>query len=501
MRIEALLDATPRTHPGRIALTDSNRCVTYGQLPALVHFEAQFLAANGGLRFALLAENGCGWAISDLALHHLGRLNVPLPAYFMPQQVRHVLDDAGIDTIITDRAEQVLAFAPEFHRAANSGASGLTMLRRTRSYDVAPPLPVDVTKVTYTSGSTAEPKGVCLGAASQDRVTRSLASVTTPLGIRRHLCLLPLPTLLENLAGVHAPLRAGVSCTVLPAAETGMSYAGVDADRLLHVLNERQPESLILVPELLKLIVHAMRRGKKVPRTLRFVAVGGAAVSRSLLEEAADLELPVFEGYGLSECASVVCLNTLDQSRPGSVGRPLPHAHVRCDADGQILVRGAVMSGYLDDRASWGLREMSTGVLGSIDEQGFVQIRGRLRNVFISSLGRNVSPEWIERELTHEPVIRHALVHGEAQPFAAALLAPATPDLDPALTGQAVARVNQRLPDYARVRRWAQLPEIPSLSNGLLTANGRLRRERVLERFGVLLDQLFSNSPAGTPNT
>jgi long-chain acyl-CoA synthetase len=494
VKIESMLEETPRTHPGRIAIADQTRSITYGSLPGLVREEARFLLATRGLRFALLAENGCAWVLSDLALHHLGRLNVPLPAYFLPRQLRHVIDDAGIDALITDRPDEIRSFAPEFAPLGRSPASGLSVLTRPLPAG-QPEVPQGVTKITYTSGSTAEPKGVCLTSSSIDRVSRSLAWVTAPLSIRRHLCLLPLPTLLENLAGIYAPLRAGATCTVLPSGTTGMSYGGVDAERLLHVIRETRPESLILVPELLRLLVRASQAGHALPPSLRFVAVGGAAVSRTLLEEASDLRLPVYEGYGLSECASVICLNTPQAARIGSVGRPLPHAHVRCDASGQILASGSMMSGYLGDRSSWHQKEIATGDLGAIDEEGFVHVRGRMRNVFISSLGRNVSPEWIERELTHEPVIRHALAYGEAKPFAAALLAPARPDLDAALTRQAVERANERLPDYARVRRWALLPETPSVANGLLTANGRLRRERVLERFGQLLDRLFSSEP------
>jgi long-chain acyl-CoA synthetase len=494
MKASELLDPVARTDPGRIALTDADRSITYGQLAAAVHAESQMLAASRGLRFGLLAENSCAWVISDLALHHLGRLNVPMPACFLPKQLRHLIEDAQLDVLLTDRPEQVKDFVPEFRFAGRSPNTGLALLCRPGSARHAG-IPEGVTKITYTSGSTAEPKGVCLSAGALDRVARSLSTVTAPLGIRRHLCLLPLPTLLENLAGIYAPLRSGATCTVLPLSHTGMSYGGIDPERLLRTLSQWQPESLILVPELLRLLVRAAQAGNLLPSTLRFIAVGGAAVSPALLDEAAELGLPVFEGYGLSECASVVCLNTPGSRRIGSVGRALPHAQVRFDARGQVIVRGNTMCGYLGESDSWGRTEIATGDLGSIDEDGFVYIRGRLRNVFISSLGRNVSPEWVERELTQEPVIRHALVCGEAQPFAAALLAPARSEVSLAATAQAVQRANQRLPDYARVHRWALMPETPTFGNGLLTANGRLRRERVLERFGAVLHELFASDP------
>lgn len=489
MEIDSLLGDTPRLAPGRIALTDGNRSVSYGQLGALVRQEAALLRGTGGLRFGLLAQNGCDWALTDLALHHLNRVNVPLPAYFTPAQMRHAMDDAGLDTLITDRAAEVLDRWPEFMPVGTMSASTLTILQRPVEAAQRRVIPAGTCKVTYTSGSTADPKGVCLPGAALDRATRAMVQTTAPIGIRRHLCLMPLPTLLENLAGIHAPLRSGATCVVPASTETGMSYGALDPQRLLRSITRHRPESLVLVPELLRLLVRAAQSGYALPSSLKFIAVGGAPVAQSLLEEAAALKLPVFEGYGLSECGSVVCLNTPQARRLGSVGRPLSHVSLRVAEGGELRVSGWLMSGYLGDALAEGPQEIATGDLGEIDEQGFVYIRGRLRNLFITSFGRNVSPEWIERELAHEPAIRHALAVGEGRPDVRALVCPAKPELEQAAIVNAVAHANERLPDYARVRHVVRMPETPTLSNGLLTANGRLRRERILEKFGALLDQ------------
>jgi long-chain acyl-CoA synthetase len=489
MEIDALLDDTPRLAPGRIALTDGNRSITYGQLGSIVRSEAALLHETGGLRFGLLAENGCDWAVADLALHHLHRVNVPLPAYFTPAQMRHAIDDAGIDTLITDRRTEVMDRWPEFSVVGTLSSNGLAVLRRAVDPTQRRAVPVGTTKITYTSGSTADPKGVCLPGAALDRASRAMVRTTAPIGIGRHLCLMPLPTLLENLAGVHAPLRSGATCVVPSSADTGMSYGALDPQRLLRSLTLYRPESLVLVPELLRLIVRAAQGGFALPDSLKFIAVGGAPVARSLLEEAAALRLPVFEGYGLSECGSVVCLNTPQARRLGSVGRALPHVSLSVDKGGELRVSGWVMSGYLGDAHCAGPHEIATGDLAEIDADGYVYIRGRLRNLFITSFGRNVSPEWIERELAHEPAIRHALAIGEGCPDVRALVCPAKPELEQTAIVRAVERANERLPDYARVRHVVRMPEAPTLSNGLLTANGRLRRERILERFGALLDQ------------
>jgi long-chain acyl-CoA synthetase len=488
MEIDCLLGDTPRLAPGRTALMDANRSITYSQLGPLVRSDADFLRGTGGLRFGLLAENGCDWAIADLAIHHLHRVNVPLPAYFTAAQMRHAMDDAGIDTLITDRRGEVMDRWPEF-RAVGTTASGLAVLQREVDPATRRAVPAGTTKVTYTSGSTAEPKGVCLPGAALDRASRAMVQVTASMGLRKHLCLMPLPTLLENLAGVHAPLRSGATCVIPSGADTGMSYGALDPQRLLRSISTCRPESLVLVPELLRVIVRAAQSGYSPPDSLKFIAVGGAPVARSLLEEAAALRLPVFEGYGLSECGSVVCLNTPQSQRLGSVGRALPHVSLSIGPGGELRVAGWVMSGYLGDACSEGPQEIATGDLAEIDADGYVYIRGRLRNLFITSFGRNVSPEWIERELAHEPAIRHALAIGEGCPDVRALVCPARPELEDTALVHAVDRANERLPDYARVRHVVRMPETPSLSNGLLTANGRLRRERILERFGPLLNQ------------
>jgi long-subunit acyl-CoA synthetase (AMP-forming) len=346
-------------------------------------------------------------------------------------------------------------------------------------------------KVTYTSGSTAAPKGVCLGAADLEAVAQSLAGATAALGVERHLCLLPLATLLENVGGIYAPLLAGARAMLPGAAATGMSYAGPDVPRLLACIGASKPDSLILVPELLRLLVAAAERGWPVPLTLKFVAVGGASVASELLERAAAVGLPVYEGYGLSECASVVCLNTPAARRKGSAGRPLPHAHVRVDDDGQLMVSGVTMRGYLGDAPRRPGEEWATGDLGEIDAEGYVYVRGRLRNIYITSFGRNVSPEWVEREIALEPAIRHVLVHGEARPYAVAIVSANRDGADAASIDRAIAAANARLPDYARVRRWIRATEPFTLENGLLTSNGRLRRREIELRHGALLDALY----------
>jgi len=219
------------------------------------------------------------------------------------------------------------------------------------------------------------------------------------------------------------------------------------------------------------------------------VAVGGARVSPHLLARADAVGLPVFEGYGLSECASVVALNRPGAVRPGSVGKPLPHVQVRIANDGEVLVAGSTLLGYLEEAPVTG-EWWATGDLGHLDEEGYLYLDGRSKHQFITSFGRNVNPEWVESELTQGGVIAQAFVHGEALPHNLALLWPLDPAASDEAIEQAVRHCNAQLPDYAHVHAWRRLPAPLSPIDETLTANGRPRREAILQRYHTLLSDI-----------
>ncbi|MCK6371595.1 MAG: AMP-binding protein [Gammaproteobacteria bacterium] len=480
--------------PDATALVDDAGALSAAALHALVRDERAWLGTSGGRRFALLADNGRSWAITDLALLAARLVNVPLPQHFSSGQLAHALATAGVDAVASDQPRRLLELGLGFVPIGRSPQTGLTLLRRRGLDHHAFPLPPGTVKVTYTSGSTAEPKGVCLTRPVLETVAASVAMLAAKLGIRRHLCVLPLATLLENVAGLYAAWLAGATCHLPSSAPAAIASGSLTPAQFLGDIRANQPESMILVPELLRLLMGGAAAGWHSPG-MRFVAVGGARVSPDLLKQAAALGLPVFEGYGLSECGSVTCLNTPGVNRTGSAGRPLPHARVRIDAGGEILVSGTVMAGYVGAAAPAG-GEIATGDLGEIDEQGFVHVRGRLKNVFINSFGRNISPEWIESELTREPDIGQAIACGEGQTQVVALVTPAHAQVDEAAVGAAIARANIRLPPYARVLRHFVIPapERFSIGNGLLTGNGRPRRERILERYADTIARLHAGA-------
>jgi long-subunit acyl-CoA synthetase (AMP-forming) len=167
---------------------------------------------------------------------------------------------------------------------------------------------------------------------------------------------------------------------------------------------------------------------------------------------------------------------------------------VRVDAHGELHVRGAVMLGSLGAGGAEALPdgEVATGDLGRIDADGFVYVEGRAKNMLITSLGRNVSPEWVERELLAQPAIGQALVFGDARPWLFALLVPSGAAVTAAELTAAVAQANRGLPEYAQVRRWQMAPAPFSVADGSLTANGRPRRDVLLARHAALLDAAYA---------
>ncbi|WP_323155031.1 AMP-binding protein [Pseudomonas alvandae] len=460
-----------------IALWGDGSQLDYATLYAEVVYRQQRLREENAQVVALALDNGIEAILWDLAALFEGLTCVILPGFFSQAQRRHCLEQS--------QAERVLA-EPGFDvelRAAGYRHSG-EFWRRT--FDGPGRMPAGTAKLTFTSGTTGTPKGVCLSAENLLRVARELEQASQPVEARHHLALLPLAILLENL-GCYAALYAGAMVS-LPSQKTlGIQGAsGVEPARLLSCLAERRAQSLILVPQLLLLLVTAAEQKMFNPHVLRFAAVGGARVSHDLLQRAQRLGLPVYEGYGLSECASVVCLNRPQAHRAGSVGQPLPHVQVRLAEDGEVLIKGSTLLGYLGEpsrTSQW----WPSGDLGEFDEDGFLYLHGRKKHQFVTSFGRNVNPEWVEAELTQGGDIAQAFVYGEAMPRNHALLWPNRADCSDQALALAVAKANDTLPDYARVHCWTRLDQPFSAANGLLTANGRPRREAIVEQYRALL--------------
>lgn len=499
-----------RTKPNEVAILTFNKqmenALTWQQLHDQAHALAIRLRSDKIKLLALQAENSPAWIVVDLACCSLGIVLLPLPGFFSRGQVQHALSALQVDAVLTDQWEALIeSTGAQFaHKAELVGLHYLraheNAVGNDRNAELMPPY---TQKITFTSGSTGTPKGVCLSADNQQAVTSSILDLTQSCAIERHLCVLPLATLLENIAGVHAPLRRGAQIVVANEESLGFNGAsGFALHAFLDALSRCRPNSMILIPQLLEALVMSCDAGWQLPDSLQFIAVGGATVSPTLLERAWAHGLPVFEGYGLSECASVVTLNSPLARKNGSLGQVLKHTQVEIE-DGEIIVNGPGFLGYVGEVESWtqdmANARIATGDLGYFDDDGFLHYQGRRKNVLVSSFGRNISPEWVEAELGAEAEIGQCFVFGDSRPNCVALIAARAANVTDAMIAEAVVRVNAKLPNYARVLAWHRLsgllPRGTGLDTDLMTSNGRPRRMQIERHYQHQLEQLYiSNS-------
>ncbi|MEN4919041.1 AMP-binding protein [Achromobacter spanius] len=460
---------------GSLAVQGASGSLDYPGLMERVDACAGRLAAQGARVFASVLDNGADWIVHDLACLQGRVVHVPLPLFFTPAQWCGAIEAAGVN-VVAGLASMLPMLRPAGFELVDV-SPGMPALFRRPDPDL--PLPAGTSKITFTSGSTGAPKGVCLGAREMLAVARGLASVTSPLGIRRHFTALPLAVLLENIAGMYAPLMEGATMVTHPLAETGLQGSSrFDPGKFSAALSGSQAQSAIVLPQMLRAYSSWLRAtGGHAPDSLRLMAVGGAAVGNELLADARALGLPVYEGYGLSEGCSVQTLNLPGADCPGSAGRPLPHARLRIAADGEIEIAGSLALGYLGQqpaRERW----LPTGDLGSVDDRGFLHVQGRKKNLLITGFGRNVSPEWIELRLASQPAIAHTVVLGEGQGELGAVIWP-QPGASEAAIRAAIDQANRALPDYARIGPWMRARADFTVTSGLATANGRPRRAAV----------------------
>lgn len=467
------------------ALIDGTRAWSAAELAAATEAAAGWLRDQGTRVLATLLDNGAGFVVLDDAARAAGVVHVPLPLFFDAAMLGHVLASAGVDTLVA--AAPLAARWPGLPWQPLASVAGA--LSAARLPALRPTLPAGTAKITYTSGSTGTPKGVCLTAAAMDAVADGLVQALAPLAIERHLAALPYAVLLENVAGLMAPRRQGSTVVCLPLAEVGLTgSSSFDPARLHAAVERHDAQSLILLPQMLRAWCGWLAAaGRRAPASLRFVAVGGAAVGAPVLQAARALGLPAYEGYGLSEGASVQTLNLPGADCAGSAGRPLPHARVRVAADGELEVGGSLFAGYVGEAAARQGDWWPTGDLGRIDDGGFVHVVGRKKNLLITGYGRNVSPEWPETALRCQPAVAQAVVLGDGEPALSAVLWPASPAVGDLDLAAAVVAANATLPDYARVARWTRAADAFDAASGLATANGRPRRDAILARHAEAL--------------
>jgi long-chain acyl-CoA synthetase len=540
------------------------------------------LGLKRGDRIAILSDNCPRWVVVDQAALGMGAVVVPLYTTAGVEETRHILADSAASLVavngdaalarIVGMARQLpdLEGVIEMTRSQGAppplGATGKLRISTLAQMTANPPAPLfagsreNLATLIYTSGTTGPSKGAML---THGNLLANSESSQAALDLNEQdmtLSFLPIAHSFERTAGYYTVILAGGT----------ISYAeslGQIAQNLLEV----NPTIVLTVPRVLEVVYARVMRtveaGSRVRRALfktaiaagaraavyrqqglavpvrlagpvalfrklvypriraifgtrlRYLISGGAPLPREIFRFLAAAEVPIVEGYGLTEASPVVSVNLHGRTRMGTVGRPLRDVEVRTAPDRELLVRGPnVMAGYYKretetreaiDAEGW----LHTGDIAEIDGEGYIAITDRKKEIIVLSGGKNVSPANLENRLNSDPAIAQACVIGDRRKHLAALLVPdfeylaTQPALksiaarpteqavaDPALRAFYQARVrelNKGLSDIETIVAFAVVAHPFSQDNGELTPTLKLRRKVVIEHYREVIESMY----------
>jgi long-chain acyl-CoA synthetase len=427
---------------------------------------------------------------------------------------------------------------------------------------VAAVRPDHVATIIYTSGTTGEPKGAVL---THGNIASNVWAGLSVLPISTHdrcLSFLPLCHIFERMAGLYAMLAAGVSIAyaqsldsvahdamsvrptlmmgvprffekvyarvmdnarAFPAPRRAMFHWGIEQGRgraRAHFARRRLPPHRAALAALADLLV-ARRVRDRMGGRLRFCISGGAPLAPKVIEFFFAIGIPIREGYGLTETSPVICLNPPGREKPGSVGRPLPGVEVAIADNGEILTRGPhVMRGYFNDpqATSRALADgwFHTGDIGHLDDEGYLHVTDRLKDLLVTAGGKKVAPQPIEADLKSSKWISEAVLLGDQRPYVVCLLVPNLVNLQalartrgwsftrPAdlllrddvrrLYQAEVDRANAGLASFQQIKHFALLDRDLSQEGGELTPTLKVRRRVIAETFAPLIGGLYDRA-------
>jgi long-chain acyl-CoA synthetase len=539
-----------------------------------------------GDRAAIFADNRPEWSLTDYGCLCSGVVDVPIYPTLTARQVAYILRDSGAKVLFTqggeafqtardavaecphpvrmvvyDDADGLPAGAIRWSRFLEDGAERAAAWSegtfRERAEQAGPE---DVATILYTSGTTGEPKGVMLThdnifsnvmacsrvleLGPEDRTAsflplshifqrmvdylflhvgcliaypRSMQTVVEDFGVIRPTVAVSVPRLYEKIYNGVMDAR-GVKKKIIDWA------AGV-ADRAAEArLAGREPGGVLAVQYAVANRLVFSKVKEAVGGELRIFVSGGGPLSPALNRFFYSIGLTILEGYGLTETSPVTNVNTLDDFRIGTVGKPVPGTEIRIAEDGEILVRGRqVMKGYYNrpdataeaiDEEGW----FRTGDLGTLDEDGFLTITDRKKDIIVTAGGKNVAPQPIENRLTSNPYVEQAVMVGDRRKYVSLLVVPAFEPLEAwareegiewgdredlvensrvkeFVEGQVMAELAD-VASYERPKRVALLPEAFSIEKGTMTPTMKVRRGVVQKRFDRLIDQLYEGEAA-----
>jgi O-succinylbenzoic acid--CoA ligase len=428
------------THAEHPALITADGSITYAQLGAGAARTARRLAALGvgeGDRVATTLAPGLAFAELLHALPLLGASLVPLNTRLTDAERRWQLEDSGARLCVEEPP---------------AGDEADAQLRTEVDPD-------SEHSVIYTSGTTGRPQAVSL--THRNHTASAFASAWN-LGVApddRWLCVLPL----FHVGGLAILLRSAIYGT------TGVIHDGFDAERVKQEFENGEISVASLVPTMLRRLVEA---GLETAPALRAVLLGGGPVPRDLLEWSAERGLPVLQTYGMTQTSSQIATLSAAEAvqRTGSAGRPLPGVELSISGEGEILVKGPMVSPGALEQDGW----LHTGDRGRIDEDGFLWVEGRLKDVIVSG-GENVACAEVERVLEEHPAVVEAAVAGRPDPewgeVVTAFLVLDGGELDEAAL---IAHCRERLAGYKVPRELHTVDALPRNAAGKL-----LRRDLV----------------------
>jgi long-chain acyl-CoA synthetase len=576
---------TALRHPGEGGWTDVSYGEV-GRIVREIAAGLLALGVGRGDRVALLAGTRAEWTLCDLGALCAGAVVVPVYHTNSPEETRYVLEHSVAKVLICENAEQLakvrgvrdeLPGLEHVIAMEDAGADELSLddLRlRGAAGDLAAVdavaaamAPDDLATIVYTSGTTGPPKGCEL---THGNFMFTVHAYDAALGLGEG----EPPVIFLFLPLAHALARV----TQLAGIDVGGSLAfwRGDMTKVMDDLAQTRPTHFPSVPRAFEKIharavgraeskggitrevfrravptalrVRALRRrGERVPLALRarhavherlvfakvrkvlggnmrLALTGAAPIGTDVLEFFEASDLPVMEGYGMTESTAAATLNTPNALVLGSVGRALPGMEVAIAPDGEVLIRGPhVFRGYHRDEEATravlgGDGWLHSGDLGEMDDAGFLTITGRKKDLIITSSGKNIAPSVIETALREERLVSQAVVYGDRRSYLVALItldADELPELaerlgvepdaatmarDPAVREELQRRIdaiNARFARIEQIKRFAILPRDLTQASGELTPTLKVKRAFVYERYAGEITALYGESPQG----
>ncbi|WDI40248.1 AMP-dependent synthetase/ligase [Bremerella sp. P1] len=498
-----------------------------------------------GTRVVQLSENRREWITLDLALLLLGAWHVPISTHASPSQIRQILDHCDPAIIVVEStlkdgwiAKDVSDSVITIGYDPDGSSDALLMSELTGAFpttvdralaDLEDRLqrinPDEICSLVYTSGTTGPPKGVMLTHRNLAFDAMAVVHAYEEKPADKRLSFLPFSHLYARTCDVYTWIARGSQLALAHARET-----------ILADCQAIKPTLINGVPYFYQKVVEGLKAKGKLdaPGTLqtalggevRMCASGGAPLARWVIEAFEKQGLSLLEGYGMTEASPVISVSTEAAHRAGSVGKKLEGVEVRISEQGELETRGPhVMRGYYqDDQATQQVMDgdwLRTGDLGMIDEEDFLWITGRQKEMLVLSTGRKVIPTALELAISSDPLVAQVIVCGEGRKCLSALVVPDPDQLrkrikearlwvfskrqalqHPTVRGWYRDILDCHLAnraDYEQVGPFTILGQGFTPATGEMTAKLSLRRDAIVKNYQDTIEQMYKPQEVSRP--